>query len=208
MKKLFLLSLASIMTASLMAESVNVYLTNGKTIKGELISYDKNVLAIEPYTLVKYERKLRPYEVEYFEIEGVGRCNSINGFFVFDESTRIIPVEKAPIAEVKPKKVLPANPNEAIGKAFKTCGGVAIGIGVPVLTAGTILTVVGHVLPTSGINDSRIGIRARCCEAGCYLMPIGASLTIIGIPLMVQGKRIAELNFNYTGSGVGMSVEL
>ena len=69
MKKLFLLSLAAIMTASLMAESVNVYLTNGKTIKGELISYDENVLAIEPNTLVKYERKLRPYEVEYFEIE-------------------------------------------------------------------------------------------------------------------------------------------
>jgi hypothetical protein len=206
MKRLLFLALAVIMTASLMAESVNVYLVNGQTIKGELLSYDEYILSIEPNTFVKYERKFRPNEVKYFEIEGVGRCNSTNGRFIFDESTRIIKVEETPVPEVQPQKVQPSSPNEVIGKAFKTCGGVAIGIGVPALAAGTILTIAGHVMPT-GLNASKIATKARCCEAGCYLMPIGASLTIIGIPLMVQGKRVAELNFNYTGNGTGVSVE-
>lgn len=204
MKKLILLSLAVIMTAGLMAESVNVYLVNGKTLQGKLISYNEEVLAIEPNTLVKYERKLRPYEVDYFEIEGVGRCNSINGFFVFDESTKITTEENVPVAHVQPRRIQPANPNEEIGKAFRTCGSVALGVGVPALLAGTVLTIAGHVMPTTPLDNTK----TRCCEAGYILLPIGASLTIIGVPLMVQGKRIADLNFNYTGTGAGVSIGL
>jgi hypothetical protein len=34
---------------------------------------------------------------------------------------------------------------------------------------------------------------------------MGAALTIVGIPLNVHGKRIAEMNINYTGNGAGLS---
>ncbi len=202
MKKLFLLFAVAMMAVSLMAQDVHVQFTNGKTIEGLLISYDVNVLVIEPNTLVKYEKRITPSEVSYFEIIGVGRYNSIDGKFVFDETTRVIQTQKSPTAEVSTTKATqPATPNEVIGKAFKTCGGVALGIGVPALAVGTILTAVGHASTSTPID-----VMLRCQQAGYYLMPIGASLTIIGIPLYVQGKRIAEFNFNYTGNGAGLAM--
>ena len=195
-----------------MAESVNVYLANGKTIKGELISYDENVLAIEPNTLVKYERKFRPDEVEYFDIEGVGRCNSIDGKFIFDESTRIVPVEVAPINEtpIRAKVLEPSNPNEVIGKALKTCGSTALGLGVPSLLVGTILVAYGNTglvaLPKTTEEANKNSTKNKCAAAGYVLMPFGAALTVVGIPLYVKGKYIAELNFNYTGNGAGIAM--
>ena len=43
--------------------------------------------------------------------------------------------------------------------------------------------------------------------AGCILLPVGASLTIVGIPLYAHGKKIINMNFNYTGNGVGLAME-
>lgn len=202
MKKIFLLLAAVLLAATLLAEDVHVQFTNGKTMDGLLISYNEDLLVIEPNILVKYEKKIKPSEISYFEIKGVGRCNSINGKFVFDEATRVSQATQTPITEVPVVKATqPSSPNESIGKAFKTCGGVALGIGVPALAAGTILTAVGHASTSTPLD-----VMLRCQKAGYYLMPIGASLTIIGIPLCVQGKRIAELNFNYTGDGAGLAL--
>ena len=47
--------------------------------------------------------------------------------------------------------------------------------------------------------------KGKCATAGCVLLPMGAALTIVGIPLNVHGKRIAEMNINYTGNGAGLS---
>ena len=60
---------------------------------------------------------------------------------------------------------------------------------------------------TSGKNaTSTILKKSQCAAAGYVLLPMGAALTVVGIPLHVQGKKIGQLNINYTGNGAGMSV--
>ena len=210
MKRLFLFLTVVVIAASVMAESVSVFLSDGRKINGSLISYTEEVLIIEPNTLVKYEKKFSPEEVLYFTIDGVGKCDSKDGKFIFDESTRIIPEEKASVAEVQPNNVLPSNPNEVIGKALKSTGGACIGVGIPSLIAGTILVAYGStgldVLPQTVEEAEQQQTKRNCATAGCVLMPFGAALTVVGIPLYVHGKHIAELNFNYTGNGAGVAV--
>lgn len=212
MKRLLLLLMAVVLAASVMAESVSVFLSNGKQIKGTLITYNEEILIIEPNTLVKYEKRFLPEEVIYFSIEGVGICDSKDGKFIFDESTRIIPEEatSAPVADTLQYVTQPANPNEVIGKALKTTGNICMGIGVPALVAGTILVAVGN---TSGSftwdateRANAALFRGKLATAGYVLMPFGAALTIVGIPLHVHGKRIGELHVNYTGNGAGLSL--
>ncbi len=206
MKRLFLLFAAVVMTVSIMAESVSVQLADGRMIKGTLISYDETEVAIEPNTFVKYKQKFSPNEVVYFDIEKVGRVKSINGKFVLDESTKIIP-EEEPVAVTntltKNQVVLPSNPNIVIGNAMKTCGAVSMGVGIPTMVTGAILVAVGY----TGNPMNRSYERAACATAGCVLLPFGTALTVVGIPLYVKGKYIAELNFNYTGNGAGVAVE-
>lgn len=203
MKRLFLLFAAVIMTVSIMAESVSVQLADGRMIKGTLISYDETEVAIEPNTFVKYKQKFSPNEVVYFDIEKVGRVKSINGKFVLDESTISTPEEEPVVATNTPTKnqvVLPSNPNVVIGNAMKTCGGISMGVGIPSMVTGAILVAVGFT------GNSMSNGRSVCATAGCVLLPFGAALTVVGVPLYVKGKHIAELNFNYTGNGAGVAV--
>lgn len=210
MKKLLFMVMA-IFAISVNASVVQVYLINGKTIKGELLSYNESELAIEPDVLIKYKRVLHPNEVEYFEIEGVGRCNSIDGKFVFDESTKIIQTEEV-VAKYQPqlRKVQPSTPNEVIGQAFKTVGNTCISLGIPSLVVGTILIVYGNTgivaSPKTIDEANKILTKSKCSTAGCVLLPFGSALTIVGVPLRVHGKRIAELNVNYTGNGAGLAI--
>lgn len=103
--------------------------------------------------------------------------------------------------------------NAVIGKAFKTTGIVSLSIGVPCLAAGIACCTAGHVRP---VETNRYGIpfvsdltiSTRCLEASYYLFGIGASLTIVGIPLYVQGKKIMEMNITYMGNGVGIALNL
>lgn len=103
--------------------------------------------------------------------------------------------------------------NAIIGKAFKTTGIVSLSIGVPCLAAGIACCTAGHVRP---VETNRYGIpfvsdltiSTRCLEASYYLFGIGASLTIVGIPLYVQGKKIMEMDITYTGNGVGIALNL
>ena len=96
------------------------------------------------------------------------------------------------------------NPNYEIGKALKVSGATSLGIGVPCLAAGLITCIVGNVMHSDNLDDAQT--KARVLEASYYLLPIGASLTIIGIPLYIEGKKIMDLNFNYTGNGIGMAL--
>lgn len=48
--------------------------------------------------------------------------------------------------------------------------------------------------------------KANCTTAGCVLMPFGAALTVVGIPLCVKGKQLMELKVNYTGNGAGLAL--
>ena len=53
---------------------------------------------------------------------------------------------------------------------------------------------------------SELRTQTQCLEASYYLFSIGASLTIVGIPLYVQGKKIMDINITYTGNGAGVAV--
>ena len=94
-----------------------------------------------------------------------------------------------------------SDPNYVIGKAMKKTGGVAIGFGIPCLVSGSIFMAVGLSDKThTDITKVRLG------TAGSILFPIGASLTIVGIPLHAHGKKLMDINFNYTGNGVGVAM--
>ena len=106
----------------------------------------------------------------------------------------------------------PGDPNYMIGKALKSTGGVAIGIGVPCTVAGTILLAVGKSMQKSidytKLEDVKRSIKGSDLQlAGCILLPLGASLTIVGIPLYAHGKKIMTMNFNYTGNSVGVAMQ-
>ena len=106
------------------------------------------------------------------------------------------------------KERLKTDPNIAIGNALAKSGAVSLGIGVPCLAAGIALITAGHTMRVSKyglIND--VSTKSQLLEAGYILFPIGASLTIIGIPLHIHGKKIIDMNFNYTGNGIGISME-
>ena len=112
----------------------------------------------------------------------------------------------------------PGDPNYMIGKALKSTGGVAIGVGVPCTVAGAILLAVGKSAEKSLYNPDpdldnlsnnlKKGIDSSNLQlAGCILLPLGASLTIVGIPLYAHGKKIMTMNFNYTGNSVGVAMQ-
>lgn len=109
---------------------------------------------------------------------------------------------------------LPGDPNLVIGKALKSTGGVSIGVGVPCAVAGAILLAAGKsaeksLYETSNISSTlKAGRKSSDLQlAGCILLPLGASLTIVGVPLYVHGKKVMNMNFNYTGNGVGVAMQ-
>ena len=108
----------------------------------------------------------------------------------------------------------PGDPNYMIGKALKSTGSVAIGIGVPCAVAGAILLAAGKSAEKSLYNPDNVSLNLKDIKsssdlqlAGCILLPLGASLTIVGIPLYAHGKKIMTMNFNYTGNGVGVAMQ-
>jgi len=214
MKKIFLAMMALIaMSISAYAESINVRFLAGHSIEGELVYRDDTLVRMIPYYYGKREElRVVPAEVNFFEVSGIGR------FYVQDG--RFVPTAKAQErmekkeakqrahereAQVKVSRQLhdrAADPNAVIAHALKTTGAAAIGLGIPSLFVGTILVAVGNA-PSAKINSIT---RMNCATAGYVLMPFGAALTVVGIPLHVHGKRLAELKFNYTGNGAGIAM--
>ena len=207
MKKIILVLTAIFaLSISAFAATVTVSLTSGQSIDGSLISYDDTTLVLIPaYYNSGQELKLFPQRVKYFTISGIGRFVSEDGKFV------PTPKAQAKLDALKEKKntLAAANPNEVVAKAFKSTGGVCLGIGVPSLLVGTILVAYGNTgliaMPKNVEEAEKNATKARCSAAGYVFLPMGAALTIVGIPLRVHGKRIGELNINYTGNGAGMS---
>ena len=100
---------------------------------------------------------------------------------------------------------LAANPNYAIGRAMKVSGATSLSIGIPCLIAGLSTCIAGNVMYV-GKYGSGLTTKSQLIETSYYLIPIGASLTVVGVPLYVEGKKIMDLNVNYTGNGVGLTV--
>ena len=101
--------------------------------------------------------------------------------------------------------VSPSDPNYIIGKALKTSGSTALGIGVPCLAAGLATCIAGNVMYVSKYGTG-LTTKSNLLEASYILLPIGASLTIVGVPLYIGGKKIMDLNVNYTGTGAGLAL--
>ena len=207
MKKIILVLTAIFALAiSAFAATVTVSLKSNQTIEGSLVSYDDTTLVLIPaYYNSGKELKLIPERVRYFSISGIGRFEVVDGKFVPSAKAQA----KLDALKEKQRTIGAANPNEVVAKAFKSTGGVCLGLGVPSLLVGTILVAYGNTglvsMPKTTEDAEKNATKAKCSTAGCVLLPMGAALTIVGIPLRVHGKRIGELNVNYTGNGAGMS---
>ena len=213
MKKfLFVLMAFVALSTSAFAAHVVVNLVNGQVVEGKYISYNDTSLVIlySSRDGAQKEMTIKPDRVSVFHISGIGRFESKDGKFVPNAEAKAN-MEKEMAKNTKKteqKRVLSADPNKVIGDAFKSTGKVCFGVGVPAAVVGAILMGYGYGTPT-GDNATELAAntvtRSRCATAGTVLLPVGASLTIVGIPLYIHGKRIGELNFNYTGNGAGVA---
>ena len=217
MKKIFL-ALALVMSAmGIMAqESVKVTTTDGKVISGQFVNGSDSVYTIrvsDQYIIHKYGndtisfllsdiKEVYMYNQSFVPFEGRLVAKKSIG-----EKTTPAPQQTITTTYISNGnqetiyRSIPTNPSYMIGKAMKTTGAVSLGFGIPSLVAGTACLIAGHSGSVGFINSGRLQ------TAGAILFPIGASLTIVGIPLHVHGKKIMTMNFNYTGNGVGVGVE-
>ena len=212
MKKLLIILSLVLTPFMVQAENISVTLVNARNpIEGKILSFSDTLVIIEPKLAHGQSLEISPEKVKYLYIPSIGRYYSEDGKFVPDKKTQA-KLEKTKITKIE-RELGVNNLNEEIAKAFKYSGGVCVGVGIASIIAGGALVGIGT---STAINDSngndaelikQVRSKLICVGVGGALIPMGAGLTIAGIPLIVRGKRIAELNFNYTGNGAGVSVE-
>ena len=189
------------------AASVTASLLRGKSLEGRLLSLNDTMLVMEPFYYSEKLVKLHPNEVHHFSIPGAGRYSVVDGKFVPDAKTQAR-IDKQREREAE---LASTNPNEVIADALKKTGAAALGFGIPSLFAGTILVAYGSTgliaLQKNTEETEKNFKKNKCAAAGYVLLPMGAALTIVGIPLYVHGKRLAEINLKYTGNGAGVAME-
>ena len=213
MKKFFLTMMALIaIFLSVHAAHVTVNFKAGHTIEGDLKYRDDTTIVMTPYYYGdKKALTIKPEEVKDFTISGLGHFYAEEGKFVPDAKTQAKLEKKQAQAReyyLGKNHLSAADPNEVIGRALKSTGATAIGFGIPSLLAGTILMGIGYSNAKLSNNTIKnVEKHDKCKIAGCVLMSTGAALTIVGVPLYVHGKRIADFNVNYTGTGAGVSVK-
>lgn len=210
MKKFLFILMAFVATTfSALAATVTVTFNNGQNMEGQLVNLTDTTLVLRAYYAATGDKEITilPERVKYFHISGIGRYNVEEGKFVPDAKAQAKLEKTRSEREAHAKLVSEraANPNLVIGNALKKTGGVCMGIGIPSAIVGAILVGVGNS-GTDSKDVSKLKTKANCAAAGYVLLPMGAALTIVGIPLNVHGKRIAEMNINYTGNGAGVSV--
>lgn len=198
MKIITLLLTALTLSLCINATDVKVLLNSDHTIKGELLLRNDTTLIIAPSYANTQELKLDPAHVDRFTISGVGTFVSQNGKFVPTKQAKSKIEHIQTLHSYEQHEI-----NVQLGIALKTSGDVALGVGVPCLAAGLACVIAGHTAHGSLLDLTITNVK----EAGYYLMPIGASLTIIGIPLHIHGKKIMEMNINYTGNGAGLALK-
>lgn len=137
--------------------------------------------------------------------------------YVFDGRISILSKNDLSKSE---KQIVMGSPNVAIGRAIKNAGTVSMAIGIPCLVAGLATCIAGHVTSNTIIDTTdpekaaeeakaladKEESKGKMKEASYYLLGTGSALTIVGIPLHICGKRIMELNVNFTGNGAGLAL--
>lgn len=205
MKKLFFLFVALTATLCVNAERCSV-LKVGKYWNNqyELVSITDSTLTViegkDSVTITYPAESL----AEFYLPERKLHYYSSNGKFVTQvqmETERIQTYE----AKRKQSDMMRANnPNYAVGQAMRSVAKGSLLIGIPSLISGTILIAYGYAGRTSSISE--MDTKSKCATAGCVLMPLGGALTIVGIPLSIEGKELMRLNINYTGNGAGLAL--
>lgn len=193
------------------AQYVEVHKIDGKYVSGRIISRTDTTLIVQQLTTYQ-QLKFTPDDVVQVDLEDGNALCPENNRFIFRTREEI--QAKIRAKKQEESQIRMGDPNYVIGKAMKTTGGSCMGIGVPMAFVGAILVGVGSKEVT--VNDKmsekeikdavyKAKTRANCMMAGCVLLPLGASFTVVGIPLFVQGKQFMEMKVNYTGKGAGLT---
>ena len=194
--RFFLLIFCTVVfTVSVHSQNCTLKLTTGQIMQGTLVD------ATDSTVTFFMEGALQPFEVPASRILS-GTLPHKGKLFVQDDK---IIIQTGEDIKAALRKETAVNPNYALGKAMKVSGATALGIGIPCLAAGLATCIAGNVVYVSKYGTG-LTTKSQLLETSYYLFPIGTSLTIIGIPLYVEGKKIMEANVNYTGNGIGVSV--
>lgn len=201
MKKILLLITILFATTMNANEHIKVITNNGFVCEGKMVKGNSNSI------IVKANKHKYGADTLTFELKDIRRV-ILNG-------EDFVPYEDKLVAEKSLSSIslLSSSPikygyidhSYATGKALKSVGGVALGVGIPCAAAGAALLVVANKANPNDV-DAAIA-NARMATAGYVLLPVGASLTIVGIPLCIHGKKIMNMNFNYTGNGAGVALQ-
>lgn len=191
----FLIACAFAFAVNVSAQNCTLKMTTGQTMQGTLVD------ATDSTVTFLMEGAVQPLVVPASRIHS-GTLPHKGKLLVHDGKVVILTAEDVKAAQ---HKKTANNPNYALGKAMKVSGATALGIGIPCLAVGLATCIAGNVMYVSKYGTG-LTTKSQLLETSYYLLPIGASLTIVGIPLYVEGKKIMELNVNYTGNGVGLSM--
>lgn len=190
------------------AQSVTIQFNSGLTYYAHIMSISDTAIVVQSNNS-NAQITLVPERVNTIKLKNGDTYIPENGIFVLHSGQEMR--DKANQYE----EARMVDPNYVIGKALKSTGGACLGLGIPAAIAGAILVGVGSKEVTMNAKMSpkelvdaadEVRMRGNCKTAGYVLLPFGASLTIVGIPLSIKGKKIMELKVNYTGNGAGLAL--
>ena len=191
MKKLFMLLIGILVSIGcIYAQEISLELINGRVAHGVVTEKTDTTITL---LLDKFNQL---YTVS---VDRIQKGVFIDGSILTNENGKIkIETEDEIIQK------LISSPNYWSGKALKISGATSLGIGIPCLLTGVATCIAGRV---GRITTSNKAAKASCLDASYYLLGAGAAMTIVGIPLYVEGKKIMylELNSSEKGIGVGLS---
>lgn len=193
MRKIILILMIGIVSClTSYAQDLKLKLTTGQTLVGTLAGATDSTVTI----MMGDGENIKPLVVPASKIF-TGKLPH-NGSIIIHDG-RVVLITRESIREQKKSKEceLYSNPHYAIGQALKKSGITALSIGVPCLAAGLATCIVGYTAKTSVESMG-------CATAAPYLLGAGAALTIVGIPLYVEGKKVLEFNITYSGNGTGI----
>jgi len=105
-----------------------------------------------------------------------------------------------------------ADPNYTIGHALLCTGGVSLGVGVPCVITGSILYAFSKKdLSNDEMKDAKTlkaatEKRADMAAAGYILAGAGVALSVVSIPLIIEGRKIVDLSLQLSENGAGVAL--
>ncbi len=217
MKRLFFIIAVVLATTSLAAQTnVKVTTNDGVTTSGYFVDGTDSI-----YTIRRQVDKGGHYGFDTlsFRMQDIYEVKMYGKVFVPANGKLLVKKslqnnKTTNYASVDTYRAKPANPNLVIGKALKSTGSTAIGVGVPCLVAGAVMWHLGLKNTVGDMTSDPMDLTvdkamsgSRLASAGIFLAAIGGTLTVVGIPLHIHGKKIMTMNVNYTGNGAGVALQ-